>query len=455
MSVRPSMPRMVTEKTLFQPHDRRESPGFRPGTAPPVFIPERPALSSPDVAAMNASPARSAPPPVYRPKPVITQSKMAPPRSLVHRPLAPPVYRPQALQPHTAGASTGQAHPYAFSAGPAHRPVWTSSPPAQSLQRAVLAHAATGQPKTSYGNSHPKLIVQPKRMASPMSSSTTAPTVYRPHPTSVAQPMFFSKLFGSSSSPTSAPKGETIPEDTEKIRDISDGMITGYSPSTTSVMVIKDGYALAHVEIQEVDSGNEIMLHTRTEKGVPGSQGFMAVMFPDTLRIIKARFTRCQMINMQPAPGAATKGLISQLSRVRVRIPLQNPTRFASPRVSMARRFLDISAQARAARKRRESQSKDPKPELQEWNAEAMLETAHELNSLMEMEYASSTGLQIYGTTGTFAENLVGATTPTFQVPSMPGGALKWHSEGSKTKDASLLIKIPTASIQDYIDVLN
>jgi len=254
--------------------------------------------------------------------------------------------------------------------------------------------------------------------------------------------------------------GPKIPEGVEKIKSLGGSYWVGYNPKLAQKQVglYKGSVLIAHVNIQEC-SGGILMLHTGTDKGEVGGQGSLGALFPETLKILKKNFSTYQMIEMAPAPGAATKGLIGLLSRLRYKIPLTHTNQFSNARKFMAKRYLEISDMARAKRKEKEKLSKGSKVDANAWNKDAMLETAHELNALMELEYASSTGLQIFGYGGTFADNLVGSTTPTFQVPLHFGGALAWHKSSSAGTfgcgpQGMLQIRIPMQSVQDYINAL-
>src|SRR5262249_9030815 len=185
--------------------------------------------------------------------------------------------------------------------------------------------------------------------------------------------------------------GHKVPTGVIKKKDLGSGYGVGYSPSTHEVLLYDYDGVLAHVEIQVPNSiGENIILHTRTDRGPEGGQGYMMAMFPVALRVIQEQYSHYAGISMTPAPGAATKGMISLLSRLRSVVQPVGPIgAMGRARMELAHRFLKTADRAKASRKAKESKGTRKKNvDPQAFDSEAMLETAIELNALREMESA-------------------------------------------------------------------
>lgn len=113
------------------------------------------------------------------------------------------------------------------------------------------------------------------------------------------------------------PKHEgEVSKEVEILGEVKYGLFKGYvayNAKNHTVVLISGGMALAHIEIQEHSKDKSISLHTGTDKGEAGGQGYMLAMFPYTLEIVKKHFSNYDKICMNPSMGAATKGLISIL----------------------------------------------------------------------------------------------------------------------------------------------
>jgi len=292
------------------------------------------------------------------------------------------------------------------------------------------AGASPAKPQPAPGHLRPSLAmpVRQKRLAAPT-----------PHARQAIQPMIAIKEWFTG-----------LPEGVDLVKFLQKGVSVGYSPKEKTVGLYRNGELIAHVEIDPQDSSGTIILHTRTDSGEAGGQGYLTVLFPHALRIVWKYFRNYHEINMAPAPGAATKGLISQLARLRPKVAGGPPTRFSAVRTDMALQYLGKADKLRESRKEAERLGLRAKPGVQDWDTASMLETAWELNALQELEFASSTGLVITGTTGKFYEQLVGSTG----TPFLPGGALAWHQSGVEQNMGVVVLRIPMASVPAYINAL-
>lgn len=245
-------------------------------------------------------------------------------------------------------------------------------------------------------------------------------------------------------------RGNTVPPGVVQWEDLGAGYGVGYHSGKRWVVLYGPKGPIAHIEIQP--SNEDLILHTRTDSGEEGGQGYIVAMFPVALKIIYKYFSAYKMIHMTPALGAATKGLISQVSRARLRVgvlPHTKKTLLGPARMDLAGRFIKVADQRREQREKEKKRSGKKKIHAQSWQPEIMVETAHELNALREMESVSPTGLEITGVTGAFAEQLVGPRTPLLEA-----GAFAWHKSATQTGQGTLLITIPVNSIPYYLSAL-
>ncbi|WGH75718.1 hypothetical protein P8625_00720 [Tenacibaculum tangerinum] len=238
--------------------------------------------------------------------------------------------------------------------------------------------------------------------------------------------------------------GNEVPEGVEEYKVLGGGYGVGYKKSNQTVYLYGSNGIIAHVNIQTHGEDSNISLHTGTDSGTEGGQGHMTAMFPVALKVVARYFGDYPGIDMAPALGAATKGLISQLARLRQQVEPPTPRkRFGDSRMFMASRFISLSDELRERRKRKEESGKKQRPEAQEWDAETMMETAHELNALREMEAANPLGIDIVGLNGKFNERLVGKNSP-----YLNGGAFAWHESSTKQGQGMLQLKIPMEAVK-------
>lgn len=374
-----------------------------------------------------------------------------PPRSLPPAPIrgkTPIVHKAPLVQMKSAAARTVPPPPVKFGA----QPLLTKQPKAVSGTRhappapfgkaarpagATMQPASRSRPRTDKGSppvSGPAHRL-PEAPAQQKPKAGKAPAAHR-----AIQPMIVKKWITDFS----------LPKGVELVKFLQMGVCVGYSAAESTVGLYRSGKLIAHVEIDPKPSTSTIVLHTRTDSGDAGGQGYLTVLFPEALKIVWKHFSHYTEINMAPAPGAATKGLISQLARLRLGVVGGPPTRFAEVRTNMAREFIGKADKLRQIRKEAEKSGLRARPGVQDWDSASMLETAWELNALQELEFASSTGLVISGTTGAFYEQLVGSVG----TPYLPGGALAWHESGAQQNMGMVLLRMPMASVPAYIAAL-
>ncbi len=130
-----------------------------------------------------------------------------------------------------------------------------------------------------------------------------------------------------------------LPQGVEHRRDVGGGFRVGYhAPKGQIGLYDNKATLVAHVNIQTYPSEGLIVLHTGTDQGKIGGQGYLGMFFGEALRIIKRDFFYgYQTIQMTPALGAATKGLISQLARIRLNVIGGHGNKFSTARVFMAK----------------------------------------------------------------------------------------------------------------------
>jgi hypothetical protein len=241
-----------------------------------------------------------------------------------------------------------------------------------------------------------------------------------------------------------------VPPGVEPLRTLPGGFGVGYRAKDRRILLYGPKGVIAHIEIMmhpasDASPVSSVSLHTHTDKGAEGGQGHMTTMFADTLIVVAAEFSQFELIEMAPAIGAATKGLVSLLSRLRMKLPVPKATGAAIANVEKAMKLLAEADHAREKRK----QAKGSAPKAQVWDSAMMKETVLELCALAEMEKAYSTGLAIIGMTGAYAGQLVGDGSPIG-----PGTPQLWYESAEETTQGMLQFTIPMASIDLYIAAL-
>lgn len=283
---------------------------------------------------------------------------------------------------------------------------------------------------------------------------------------------------------------DVLPDGVEFCKYLGQDTAIGFDKTAKMVRLYHHKEPIAYVRIDE--KAPHLLLHTGTEQGAVGGQGHMSALFPEALKIVYKYYAHSAFhtIEMGAAPGAATKGLIDQLVRLRSVVKPSETTTTQNPNDPLrpiqtpwgdqewdaftnsqkqAQMFMTVADNLQKDRKLRQSlQKKSPKDHLSDffkskqrhmqeiheqvhgWNPELMLETANRLEAIRSLEQVDSTGLQIVGVSS--ATNIVGR-----KYDSLPDGdAFDWHIKSANQPDpqGTFHVFLPIASLDRYIRAL-
>lgn len=232
-----------------------------------------------------------------------------------------------------------------------------------------------------------------------------------------------------------------VPPGVQFLRTLGDGWAVGYDATEKKVYLYNDLKKVAHVQIDvqssmTVKGKKDLLLHTHTDdrEAGEGGQGYMTLLAPIALKFIADKFSTGEYvnINMAPAQGAATKGMIDQLTKFRSKLAPK------AGYMNDANKFTVIAEQLRLERKKRGGEQ----PGANDWNEELMFESAHQLQALQVMENAESTGIKITGVNAGI--NIIGSAIHGLE----EGDAFTWYDRVSKAKQSLLQVTIPISVLK-------